>query len=124
MSAAALSGTRKPTHDSSLFTKSPKPGVSTTVNLSLTPPSSMSVRTSSPSSASRSALLRSSARPPRRPLRTRTNLLDLHGPSAVRPGEWQLLGPVQRRLEEGVDEGRLAKAGFAWGRKRAGGREA
>jgi hypothetical protein len=97
------------TYLSSLLTKSPKPGVSTTVRRRRTPFSSMSKNR-----------LRWSMWRRRngegRGLFTGADALDGDGlgPFCVRCG--RLLGRIEHGVEEGVDQGRFSQAGFAYER--------
>lgn len=112
MSVCTVVVTPAMTHHSSLLTKSPKPGVSTTVSLRRTPFSSISVlrsvrvwvgrcaRVSGPNSRPRSAL-------------TSANRLDVDSLATVRSGLGDNLGLVKFGLEKSVDERRLAETRLA-----------
>ena len=88
------------THLASLLTKSPNPGVSTTVRRRRTPSSSISAV------VSKSVQKRTGAR-------TCANALDSDGFRTLGAGRDGLLGWIERGVEEGINEGRLAKARLA-----------
>lgn len=99
------------THHSSLLTKSPKPGVSTTVSLRRTPFSSISVLQSV-----RVWVGCARARPPNaRPHSALTSAdgLDVDSLATVRSGLGDDLGLVELGLEKSVDERRLAETRLA-----------
>ena len=95
---------------SSLFTKSPKPGVSTTVSFKRTPFSSISVQ---PLSAFKSSLITRRCQATTSQL-TSTGGFNLYRPASICAWRWDLLGMVELGLEEGIDQGGFAETGLAW----------
>lgn len=100
----------KQPHPSSLLIKSPNPGVSTTVRRSLTPFSSISVE----GGQSFGSTSRTTNGPKKKEsIRTGGDGFDGDGLRTVVVRLRDVLFRVQGRVEEGVDQGRLAETGFA-----------